>query len=176
VHRIFAGLAFWTTVALVGEFGLGWFVGSAVRAGDVARAQALFTWHMLLGVGVGTLTTVLHVMTLFHFIGSGKEIKEHAAVLGDSADIVKRLRRFKMLTSPLATFAPLFTGTAVILGGGAHMKAFPGWIHWVVALVALVFNLVAFPVEYKCLKLNNELIAEVDARVRREVAPPMFRA
>jgi len=63
----------------------------------------------------------------------------------------------------------------VILGGGAHMKAYPGWIHWAVAIVALAFNLVAFPVEYTCLKLNNELIAEVDARVRREVAPPMFR-
>jgi hypothetical protein len=176
VHRIFAGLAFWAVAAFVAEFMLGVYTGAAVRAGRVDEAQRLFTWHMMLGIGLGTLVTAIHIMTMFHFIGSGKEIKEHAAILGDNADIVKTLRRFKMLTSPLATFAPLITGAAIILGGSAHMKVLPGWVHWGLALAALVFNLVAFPVEYRCLKLNVELINEVDARIRREIAPAMFRS
>jgi hypothetical protein len=185
VHRIFAGLAAWTTAAILAEFVLGIFVGGAVRDGRPADAQRLFTWHMMLGIVVGTLVTAIHVMTMFHFIGSGKEIKEHAAILGDHAEIVRKLRRFKMLTSPLATFAPLLTGAAVILGGGAHtggvalgeqtFLSVPAWSHWVVGLAALALNLVAFPIEYRCLKLNLDLIREVDARVRREIAPRMFR-
>ncbi len=176
MHRIFAGLAFWTVVVFAAEFVLGILVGDAIRGQREAVAQRLFTWHMMIGIGVGTLVTAIHVMVMFHFIGSGKEIKEHAAILGDSSDIVRRLRRFKMLTSGLATLTPLVTGAAVILGGGAHMKALPGWVHWTLGLAALALNLVAFPVEYRCLKLNLQLIEEVDARIRRELAPPMFRS
>ncbi|MBI2931387.1 MAG: hypothetical protein HYY16_07025 [Planctomycetes bacterium] len=175
MHRIFAGLAFWTAGALVAEFVLGLLVSQSVRAGHLESAQALFSWHMLLGVGIGTLVTVLHVMTMFHFIGSGREIKEHAEILGDNARIVREVRRFKALTFPFATFAPIVTGAAVILGGGAHMQALPAWVHWVVGLAALAFNGVAFPVEYRCLKLNLDLIHEVDERVRRDISPAMFR-
>jgi hypothetical protein len=175
MHRIFAGVAAWTMAALAGEFVLGWFVSRAFAEGRLGHAQHLFTWHMMLGLVLGTLCTALHVMTMFHFIGSGREIKDHAEVLGERAAIVARVRRFKALTFPFATFAPLVTGAAVILGGGAHMKWFPGWIHWAVGLAAVALNLAAFPIEYKCLRLNLELIEEVDAKIRREVAPPMFR-
>lgn len=179
MHRIFAGLAFWTAAAIAAEFVLGFLVSGAVRSGGPQAAQGLFTWHMLLGVGVGTLAAVLHIMTMFHFIGSGREIKDHAAILGDKAAIVKEVRRFKALTFPFATFAPVVTGAAVILGGNAHRHVIawlPGWSHWVLALAALALNLVAFPIEYRCLKLNLQLINQVDARIRSEIAPAMFRS
>jgi len=175
VHRIFAGLAFWTTAALAGEFVLGWFLSRAIVEKRGVDAQTLFQWHMMLGIGIGTLVTILHVMTMFHFIGSGREIKDHAEILGDRADIVRRVRRFKALTFPFATFAPLVTGAAVILGGGASTGTLPGWVHWSIGLAALALNLVAFPIEYRCLKLNLVLLQQVDAKIRREVAPAMFR-
>lgn len=168
MHRIFAGMAVWASVFLVAQVVL----GVLTKRVD----PSWVTLHLYGGVLLGIYLCILHVGVMFHFIGSGKEIKEHAAILGDNADIVKTLRRFKMLTSPLATFAPLITGAAIILGGSAHMKVLPGWVHWGLALAALVFNLVAFPVEYRCLKLNVELINEVDARIRREIAPAMFRS
>lgn len=175
MHRIFAGLAVWTGAAIVAEIALGMAVSTAVSNGSVVTAQALFTWHMLLGVGVGTLVAVLHVMTMFHFIGSGKEIKQHVAILGESADIVRKVRRFKAVVFPFATFAPIVTGAAVVLGGGAHMRELPAWIHVGLGAAALVLNLVAFPIEYRTLKLNLELMGEVDERIRREIAPAMFR-
>lgn len=175
MHRIFAGLAFWTTAAIVAEFVIGTLLSGAIAGRRAPEAQSLFTWHMLLGIGVGTIVCVLHIMTMFHFIGSGKEIKEHAAVLGENAEIIRKLRRFKMHVFPWATFAPLVTGLAVILGGGAHMKSLPPWVHVMVGAAALAMNLVAFPIEYRTLKLNLDLIGEVDRCVRRQIAPAPFR-
>jgi hypothetical protein len=163
------------TVAIVAELVIGLLLSRALGLRQPEAAQSIFTWHMLLGVGVGTLVTVIHVMTMFHFIGSGREIKDHAEILGEKSEIIREVRRFKALTFPFATFAPLVTGAAVILGGGAHMGDLPGWIHWSVGLVALALNLVAFPIEYRCLRLNLQLMHDVDQRIRQEIAPPLFR-
>ncbi|MBI4564636.1 MAG: hypothetical protein HY716_08110 [Planctomycetes bacterium] len=174
MHRIFAGLAAWVVLVFLAEFALGLTIGAARAEGDLEAAQAWFTWHMLTGIFLGTLCCVVHIMTMFHFVGSGKEIKEAAEVLGDDHDLARQVRRFKAQTFPWATFAPIVTGAAVILGGGAHMRAFPGWIHWAVGGAALALNLMAFPIEYKALRANLDLIEEVDRRLRRDVMPPLF--
>lgn len=174
MHRIFAGLAVWTVIVFVAVIGLGVAVWAA-KGGRPETAQHLFTWHMLGGVFLGTLVCVVHIMTMFHFIGSGKEIKEAAEVLGDGHDLAAKVRLFKRQTSALATFAPVLTGAAVILGGLAHTQPAWSWVHWTVGLAALWLNLVAFPAEYRALKANLELIEEVDRRLKREVAPALFR-
>jgi len=131
---------------------------------------------MLGGVFLATFVCVLHVMVMFHFVGSGKELKEAAEVLGGDAEIFRRVRRFKAQSFPYATFAPLVTGAAVILGGGAHTGAVPGWAHWGLGAAALALNLVSFPVEYRALKANLELLAEVDRRLKEEVSPAALGA
>jgi hypothetical protein len=176
MHRIFAGLAVWTVVVFVAEFAIGIAVGMKSGAGAVESAQALFTWHMLGGVFLGTLVCVLHIMTMFHFIGSGKELKEAGEVLGEANEMAARVRKFKVQTSGIATLAPVVTGAAVILGGMAHMKPELGlgWIHWALGIAALAVNLVAFRIEYRALKANLDLIQEVDRKLRRDVAPALF--
>jgi hypothetical protein len=171
MHRIFLGTAVWIVAIFAAEFTVGVLVA---HVGGPETRQALFTWHMLGGVFLATMVCVIHVMTMFHFIGSGKEIKEAVEVLGGDADVIKRLRVFKMRTSGMATLAPLVTGAAVILGGGAHQGVMPGWIHWGLALLALAVNLVAFPIEYRTLKANLDLIQEIDRRIKKEVSPVLF--
>ncbi len=176
MHRIFAGLAVWTVIIFAAEFAVGIAVSMVASAKGVDAAQKLFTWHMLGGVFLGTLVCVIHIMTMFHIIGSGKELKEAGEVLGEANEMAARVRRFKVQTSGIATLAPVLTGAAVILGGMAHMKPALGlgWIHWALGLVALAVNLVAFRVEYRALKANLELIQEVDRKLRRDVAPALF--
>ena len=113
---------------------------------------------------------------MFHFIGSGKEIKQAIEVVGGDADVVKRLRKMKMQVMPAATFAPLLVGAGVILGGGAHTKALGdwAWIHWALSGAGLLLNLYAFPIEYRCLVANLELLKEVDERIRREISPGLY--
>jgi hypothetical protein len=170
MHRIFTGMACWTSALLVGEFALG-IVTAHVNP---SLKQTLFSYHFIGGVFVAMFVCLLHVMVMFHFIGSGKEIKEAVVVLGGDADVVKRVRRFKAVVFPFATFAPIFTGAAEILGGGAHTGALPGWVHWSVGLFAILFNLFAFPIEYNALKMNLELLDEVDLKIKREISPALW--
>lgn len=176
MHRIFAGLAAWTIVVFLAEFAVGIAVSVVARTKGIDVAQSLFTWHMLGGIFLGTLVCIIHIMTMFHFIGSGKELKEAGEVLGEANEMAARVRRFKVQTSGIATLAPVLTGAAVILGGMAHQRPEwgVGWIHWTLGLAALAVNLVAFHVEYRALKANLELIREVDRKLRRDVAPALF--
>ena len=136
----------------------------------------LLGWHMMVGVFVGVYISILHVMVMFHFIGSGKELKEAARVLGENADVIRRVAKFKQKVFPVATFAPLLTGAAVILGGEAQMKVWGigGWLHVVVGAAGLALNLYAFPIQYRALVANLELLKEVDERIKREMSPGLY--
>ena len=92
------------------------------------------------------------------------------------AEIVKRIRKMKMQVMPAATFAPLLVGAGVILGGEAHQKVWGlgGWPHLVLSGAGLLLNLWAFPIEYRCLVANLELLREVDERMKRELAPGLY--
>jgi hypothetical protein len=168
MHRIFAGMAIWAVIFMLGEGALGILTKHF--------EPRLVGWHMVAGVFVGIYVSILQVMVMFHFIGSGKEIKQAMEVVGADADVVKRLRRMKMQVMPAATFAPILVGAGVILGGGAHTGALGGWawIHWALAGAGLLLNLYSFPIEYRCLVANLELLKEVDERLRREISPGLY--
>lgn len=167
MHRIFIGSAFWTVIFFAAQFVTGFLV--------TPESPRFFHVHMLGGLFLATFVCVVHIMVMFHFVGSGKELKEAAEVLGENADIYIKVRQFKARTFPYATFAPMLTGAAVILGGGVDTGTLPGWIHWSLGLAALALNLAAFPVEYRALKANLELIEEVDRRLREEITPEVVR-
>jgi len=168
MHRIFAGMAIWAAILLVAQVVL----GILTKRAD----PSLVGLHLTGGVILGIYLFLLHVMVMFHFIGSGKEMKEAAAVLGGDAEILKRLRRLKMQVMPSATFAPMLYGAGVILGGGAHTKALGdwAWIHWGLGVAGMALNLWAFPIEYRCLVTNLELLRELDDRIKREISPGLY--
>ncbi len=168
MHRIFAGMAIWAVIFMAGEGVLGVLTKH--------YQPGLVGWHMVLGVFIGVYVSILQVMVMFHFIGSGKEIKQAIEVLGGDSDVIQRLRKMKMQVMPAATFAPILVGAGVILGGGAHTKALGdwAWIHWGLSYAGLALNLYAFPIEYRCLVANLELLKEVDARIRREISPGLY--
>jgi hypothetical protein len=168
MHRIFAGMAVWAVIFQLAQFAFG-----------IMTKRMDSKWlglHLAFGVFVGIYLCILHVMVMFHFIGSGKEMKEAIQVLGGDTETVKKLRRLKMLVMPPATFAPVLTGAGVILGGGAHTKALGdwAWIHWGLAVAGFALNLWAFPIEYRCLVANLDLLREVDDKIRREISPGLY--
>ena len=169
MHRIFAGMAIWAVIFLVGEGVLGYVTRH--------HNPELIGWNMIGGIFVGIYICILHIMVMFHFIGSGKEIKEATRILGGDSEVVRRVSKFKQQVFPYATFAPIVVGAAVILGGEAQMNVWGigGWLHWTVGIGGLVLNLVAFPIEYRALKANLELLREVDEKIKRELAPGFYR-
>ena len=168
MHRIFAGMAVWASI----------FMGTEVVLGILTKrvAPGLVGIHLALGVLLGIYLSLLHVMVMFHFIGSGKEMKQAMEVLGEDADLIQRLRKLKMVVSPLATFAPLLFGAGVILGGGAHMRTLGSWawIHWAIGALGIALNVYSFPIEYRALMTNLQILKEVDERLKREIAPGLY--
>lgn len=173
MHLIFRGLAIWATVFMVAETGLGVF---SRRLG----LTIVFPWHFYLGIFTGLFVTLLHCLVMFHFIGSGKELKEAAETLGGDRDVVRRVRSFKVQTSGVAFLSMCLIMAVAIVGGGSHVDAMtqgPGaegawtWAHRILAVLAVLLNLYAFPIEYRALKANLDLIEEVDRRLKQAAAP-----
>ena len=136
-----------------------------------------FTFHDPLGVGlhieVGLFATFLvtlsQSMTMFYFIGTGKQVKDLVINTPMANDFIPRTKRFKAKVFPPALWAMLFTMATMIVGGGAHTKMFPAWIHWGLAAVALYYNIVAFWRDAKYMIEHNMLWQELE---RRLPAPP----
>jgi hypothetical protein len=64
---------------------------------------------------------------------------------------------------PWLTFTPLVTMAAFIIGGGAHTRVLPAWVHGGLAILALAMNLVTTIVSIRCIGENVALIDEIDA-------------
>ena len=149
MHRIFAGLAIIASIFLITEAVLGFIL---------PYNFALLGYHILLGVFVAIFICLTHTAVMFHFIGSGKEIKEVVQFLGGEPQVIKEIRIFKMRVFPGATFAMLFTIAAVVIGGGVHTGSIPTPVHTTLAIIAIALNFFSFRIEYKILKKNLELI------------------
>jgi hypothetical protein len=103
-----------------------------------------------------------HTMTLFYFVGTGSRIKKVVRQHGLPPDLFRRTLRFKSRLFPWLTFTPLVTMATFIIGGGAHTRVVPGWIHGAMALLALGMNLVTGIVALYCIAENVALIDEID--------------
>src|SRR5436190_22548323 len=68
-------------------------------------------------------------MTLFYFVGTGSRIKKVVGEYRLDPALFERTRVFKSRLFPWLTFTPLVTMAAFILGGGAHTRVLPGWVH-----------------------------------------------
>src|SRR5262245_49469158 len=110
-----------------------------------------------------------HTMSLFYFVGTGSRIKKVVKEYALPAGLVERTRRFKARLFPWLTFTPLVTMAAFILGGGAHTRVLPGWVHGSLALLALGMNLITAVLAVTCLSDNIVLIEEIDAALPETV-------
>jgi hypothetical protein len=158
LHRVpvarILGFLFVATVLL-----LGWIVYEGYR---ISAEQANASRHIrfaLFGIVVILFT---HTMTLFYFVGTGSRIKKVVREYHLSADLFRRTLRFKSRLFPWLTFTPLVTMVAFIIGGGAHTRVLPGWVHGTLALAALGMNIVTGVLALLCIAENVVLIDEID--------------
>jgi hypothetical protein len=114
----------------------------------------------LFGMVVALFT---HTMTLFYFVGTGSRIKKVVREFALPEDLYRRTLAFKSRLFPWLTFTPLVTMAAFIVGGGAHTRVLPAWLHGGLALVALGMTLVTAVLAIRCIGDNVALIDDVDA-------------
>lgn len=120
--------------------------------------------HVLLGFFTTFLVTLTQSMTMFYFIGTGKQVKDLVASLPSGPQFVQRTKVFKAKVFPPALWAMLFTMATMIIGGGVHTKVAwtPPLLHALLAAVSLYYNVAAFWQEGKYMLAQNLLMEELD--------------
>jgi hypothetical protein len=118
--------------------------------------------HFLFGLFTTFLVTLAQSMTMFYFIGTGKQVKELAGNLTGGNELIQRTKMFKARVFPPALWAMLFTMAAMILGGGVDTRVVPSFVHLLLAVIALYYNIVAFLKEAKYMIEHNMLMEELD--------------
>lgn len=120
--------------------------------------------HILWGLFAILFTCLIHSMSIFYFVGTGKDV---ANAIRDHADLKERygarLAEFKWEVHPYATFASIFMIAVGALGAASHYSgAVPAWIHFAAAMLSLVLNAVAFFKEYAAIHENRGILAAID--------------
>jgi hypothetical protein len=158
LHRVpvarILGFLFVATILI-----LAWMVYQGYRTSAEELNAGGHIRFALFGIVVILFT---HTMTLFYFVGTGSRIKKVVREYRLPADFFQRTLRFKSRLFPWLTFTPLVTMVAFIIGGGAHTRFLPGWVHGTLALAALAMNIVTGIVALQCIAENVTLIDEID--------------
>jgi hypothetical protein len=125
--------------------------------------RSTLTQHVLFGLFTTFLVTLTQSMTMFYFIGTGKQVKDLVAGLPTGPQFVQRTKFFKAKVFPASLWSMLFTMATMIIGGGVHTQVTwtPPLLHAALAAVSLYYNIVAFWREAKYMMQNNILMEEV---------------
>jgi hypothetical protein len=131
-------------------------------AGLIATAVMGFTatpihlaTHIFFALGTVVLGLFSQSMTMFFFIGTGKEIKD--AAKNDSA-VVQRTKAFKARVFPAAFYAMLVLMVTFIMGGGVASGKTPKWLHLALSLISVGMYARAYWVELQAMQENATLM------------------
>lgn len=172
--RIFTTLALANAAALVLTYAFGWW--SKLTGGIIDPDSRLYLLHFLFGLFTGVGTLLVHCLIFTYFLGTGRWVREVtlAYALPDEP-LYKRTRDLKREIYPQALTAMLVTIAAAATGQGVQQMGWPWILHFGMATVALLVNLVAFYREYLAVTENatilDGVLREVD-RVRAERGLP----
>jgi len=132
---------------LVGYLLTLWFGFRSLGFADTQSAALMLSFRKHTGLAIPTLMFVLfgQSMTMFYFIGLGKQAREAAEAISETAG--RRMRALvRAQKGPVfrsATLAVTFAITVYVLGGAVHVhKVRPAW-HLTAGLAALFFHLQA---------------------------------
>jgi Mn2+/Fe2+ NRAMP family transporter len=129
--------------------------------GFTIEAGAGLQRHFLFALFATFVTILAQCMSIFYFIGTGKQVKDLMAARPEADRFIRRTRQFKAKVFGPATLAILFTMAAWIVGGGVDTRVIPVVVHTGLAVMALLTNAFAFTREFRYMSENNALLDEV---------------
>lgn len=145
------------------------FVVATHLAQASPAARFLVTKHVAYAIPTVLLSLFSQSMVIFFFIGTGRLVKDEIVgyAEADRRAVLEVLRDFKRRTSPPATFALLSAIAVFVLGGAAHTKALPSWVHLTASLTAVATHFWALGAEWNAFLENGRLMADPAAYVRK---------
>ncbi len=114
--------------------------------------------HVMLALTTVVFGLFSQSMTMFFFIGTGKQMKDKARGGRHEADVKKATRGLAMRVSPIATYAMAVLMIAFIMGGGVSTGKTPRWLHDILAFLSLAMYMRAYWIEIHAMNENAELI------------------
>ena len=117
-----------------------------------------FGKHFLVALVAATLAVFTHTMTYFYFVGMGSNLKKAVQEHGRGQDRLASSRAIKAKVLPWAFGGMFLLMATFILGGGAHTRAIPAWVHTWLGYAALIYSVVALLVEGYYLLQQNSIV------------------
>jgi len=123
----------------------------------VVAAPGHYAQHIFFALATVVLGLFSQSMTMFFFIGTGKEIKDAA---NQDAAVVQRTKAFKAKVFPAATYAMLAIMITFIMGGGVASGKTPRWLHLTLSVATLLLYARAYWVQLQAMMENASLMEE----------------
>src|SRR5438128_5343352 len=119
-----------------------------------------YAQHILLALGTVVIGLFSQSMTMFFFIGTGKQLKDKAKGGEHEPSIRQATRSLAMRVSPIATYAMAALMTTFIMGGGVSTGKTPRWLHLSLSAMTILFYSRAYWVEIQAMEKNARLMDE----------------
>jgi hypothetical protein len=111
--------------------------------------------HIIIAIVTVVVALFSQSMTMFFFIGTGKELKEKSE--GDAA-VVERTKTFKSKVFPAAMWAMTAIMVTFITGGGVGLGETPLWLHDALAALSIVMFGRAYVIQIRAMNENAGLM------------------
>jgi hypothetical protein len=114
--------------------------------------------HIMLALTTVIVGLFSQSMTMFFFIGTGKQLKDGTKGGAHESDVKKATRSLAMRVSPIATYAMAVLMVTFIMGGGVSTGKTPRWLHDVLAFASLLMFMRAYWIEIHAMNENAGLM------------------
>lgn len=184
MKRIFVTLTVISTIVLFAAFILGWISGDPKSLDESVRRGV--SLHRLMSLAALIFATLVHAILLTYFMGTGRWLEETSSAYSLGDQWIKESHSLKygavmaMVGAIVLLIAAGACGAAIDPTGAV---AFKGWgafsgatIHFYIATIMLIGNLLVNAKEYQAVSRNSEIIdAVMDEvnRIRREKGLPV---
>jgi hypothetical protein len=111
--------------------------------------------HILTALVTVVIGLFSQSMTMFFFIGTGKELKEAS---NQNADVVQRTKDFKSRVFPAAMWAMTAIMVTFITGGGVGLGKTPVWLHDALSALSIFMYARAYWIQIKAMNENATLM------------------
>ena len=148
------------TLALVGTLSFLWTILLGYQVGATVTVGR----HFLIAMMSTLILVMAHSFIMFFLIATGVELKEMEKERGWGDSFRRRTIAMKGQVFGVMTLAILLVIAQFVLGGAAHTRAIPVWIHNVLAWITWLVCVLALWREYLVLGDNNRLIDEAARR------------
>jgi len=114
--------------------------------------------HIFMALATVVIGLFSQSMTLFFFIGTGKQLKDKAKGTTHEPEVKAATRSLSMRVSPIATYAVTALMVTFIMGGGVASGQTPRWLHLSLSAATVLLFARAYWVEIQAMEANAQLM------------------